>query len=151
MLEEQLQRSRKRSEHVMNLESEIIKYKQKLNDMASERDIDKNRLQELVDENTQLQLAAKNLCSTPINYHSEEECASGDNSLSEQLTNNAQTRALKLELENRRLQQTLDAVKESSFHEYANKQLELEKDKKRLSLKVDQLQENCNRLVEQNK
>lgn len=45
MLEEQLQRSRKRSEHVMNLETEIIKYKQKLNDMASERDADKNRLQ----------------------------------------------------------------------------------------------------------
>ncbi len=45
MLEEQLQRSRKRSELVMDLESEIIKYKQKLNDMASERDADKTRLQ----------------------------------------------------------------------------------------------------------
>ncbi|KAJ6636380.1 Protein Daple [Pseudolycoriella hygida] len=151
MLEEQLQRSRKRSEHVMDLESEIIKYKQKLNDMASERDADKTRLQELVDENTQLQFATKDLCSSTVVYHSEEECTSGDNSLSEQLTNNAQTRALKLELENRRLQQTLDAMKESSFHEYANKHLELEKEKKKLSLKVDQLQENCNRLVSQNK
>lgn len=34
MLEEQLQRSRKRSEQVMTLESEIIRYKQKLNDMS---------------------------------------------------------------------------------------------------------------------
>lgn len=151
MLEEQLQRSRKRSEHVMNLESEIMKYKQKLNDMASERDADKNRLQELFDENTQLQFATKDLCSSTVVDHSEDECTSGDNSLSEQLTNNAQTRALKLELENRRLQQSLDAMKESSFHEYANKHLELEKEKKRLSLKVEQLQDNCNRLVGQNK
>lgn len=37
------------------------------------------------------------------------------------------------------------------FHENANKHLELEKEKKRLSLKVDQLQDNCNRLVGQNK
>lgn len=50
MLEEQLQRSRKRSEHVMDLESEIIKYKQKLNDMASERDADKTRLQGIYDD-----------------------------------------------------------------------------------------------------
>lgn len=117
MLEEQLQRSRKRSEHVMDLETEIIKYKQKLNDMASERDADKTRLQgknkllekhpvlnlfvfiiELVDENTQLQFAAKDLSSSTVLDHSEDECTSGDNSLSEQLTNNAQTRALKLEL-----------------------------------------------------
>lgn len=107
---------------------------------------------ELVDENTQLQFAAKDLCSsTPVYQSEEDNSLSGDNSLSEQLTNNAQTRALKLELENRRLQQSLDALKESSFHEYANKHLELEKEKKRLSLKVEQLQENCNRLVGQNK
>ncbi len=106
----------------------------------------------MVDENTQLQFATKDLCSSTVVYHSEsDECTSGDNSLSEQLTNNAQTRALKLELENRRLQQSLDAIKESSFHEYANKHLELEKEKKRLSMKVDQLQDNCNRLVDQNK
>lgn len=53
---------------------------------------------ELVDENTQLQFATKDLCSSTVAYHSEDECTSGDNSLSEQLTNNAQTRALKLEL-----------------------------------------------------
>jgi hypothetical protein len=61
---------------------------------------------------------------------------SGDNSLSEQLSNNAQARALKLELENRRLLSTIDNLKESSFHESSYKILELEKDKKRLSLKV---------------
>lgn len=94
MLEEQLQRWRKRSEHVMTLESEIIKYKQKLNDMALERDSDRSRLEELIEENTQLQLVAKNL-NTTIDMDksfsdNDDDCNSGDNSLSEQLTNNAQ-------------------------------------------------------------
>lgn len=155
MLEEQLTRSRKRSEQAMILESEIIKYKQKLNDMALERDADKAKLQELLDENTQMQLATKalNKQSDAERLQAEEnelECPSGDNSLSEQLTNNAQTRAIKLELENRRLQQALDAIRESNFHETANKLLELEKDKKMLTLKVDQLQENCIRFTQQN-
>lgn len=154
MVEEQLLRSRKRSDQVMILEAEIIKYKQKLNDMALEMDIDKSKLQELVDENTQLQLAAKGASLPPVAdaglSEDEEDNRSGENSLSEQLTNNAQTRALKLELENRRLNAALEALKESAFKENANKILELEKDKKRLSLKVEQLQENCNRLVSQN-
>ncbi|XP_037940477.1 girdin-like [Teleopsis dalmanni] len=154
MLEDQLQRSRKRSEHVMTLESEIIKYKQKLNDMALERDVDRSKLEELLEENTQLQLVAKNLNTTQEIDKSfsdnEDECNSGDNSLSEQLTNNAQTRALKLELENRRLAAALDQLKESSFHESTNKILELEKDKKKFSLKLDQMQENLQRQIQQN-
>lgn len=153
MLEEQLQRSRKRAEHSMVLETEIIKYKQKLNDMSLERDVDRTKLQELVDENTQLQLATKNLSpSSDDNQNSDldEETTSGDNSLSEQLTNNAQSRVLKLELENRRLMASLDSIKETSFHESSNKILDLEKDKKKLSLKVDQLQDNYNRMLQQN-
>lgn len=94
MLEEQLQRWRKRSEHVMTLETEIIKYKQKLNDMALERDSDRSRLEELIEENTQLQLVARNFNSTfdmdKSFSDNDDECNSGDNSLSEQLTNNAQ-------------------------------------------------------------
>lgn len=93
MLEDQLVRSRKRSEHVMSLESEIIKYKQKMNDMALERDVDKTKLQDLLDENTHLQLATKSFGPTDvekIQFDNDDECASGDNSLSEQLTTNAQ-------------------------------------------------------------
>jgi hypothetical protein len=66
---------------------------------------------------------------------------SGDNSLSEQLSSSARTRVLKLELENRRLLSTIYSLKESSFHESSNRILEHEKDRKKLSLKVDQLQE----------
>lgn len=100
MLEEQLQRWRKRSEHVMSLESEIIKYKQKLNDMALERDSDRSKLEELIEENTQLQLVTKTLNSTldvdKSFSDNDDDCNSGDNSLSEQLTNNAQVCIIKL-------------------------------------------------------
>ncbi|XP_016966294.1 girdin isoform X2 [Drosophila biarmipes] len=154
MLEEQLQRYRKRSEHAISLESEIIKYKQKLNDMALERDVDRSKLEELLEENAQLQLVARNLNSTmdldKSFSENEDDCNSGDNSLSEQLTNNAQTRALKLELENRRLTAALEQLKESSFHESTTKMLELEKEKKKLSLKIEQMQENIQRLTQQN-
>ncbi|XP_050088449.1 girdin [Anopheles aquasalis] len=158
MLEEQLQRSRKRSDQVMTLEAEIIKFKQMLNDMSLERDVDKSKLQDLLEENVQLQLATKNLMAGPDanagnltqSDTDTEDLPSNDNSLSEQLTTNAQTRALKLELENRRLLAALDSLKESSFHENSNKILELEKDKKKLSLRLEQTQENCNRLLQQN-
>lgn len=97
MLEEQLTQSRKRFEQSMTLESEIIKYKQKLNDMALERDADREKLQELLDENTQLQLAMKSLNKMSDieklkNEERENDISVNDNSLSEQLTNNAQVR-----------------------------------------------------------
>lgn len=55
-----------------------------------------------------------------------------------------------MELENRRLQQELDALRETNFQETANKMLELEKEKKMLTLKLEQMQENCNRFTQQN-
>lgn len=59
MLEEQLQRARKRGDHVLELESEIIKYKQQVNDLALEREANHEKLQELFEENAQLQLLTK--------------------------------------------------------------------------------------------
>ncbi|KAI4458598.1 hook protein [Holotrichia oblita] len=89
---------------------------------AEERDAVKEKLQELIDENIQLQQVTKDVLhetNTSLSLDSEaDEPNSGDNSLSEQLTNNAQTRALKLELENRRLLSTIDSLKEQSFHEF---------------------------------
>lgn len=61
---------------------------------------------------------------------------SGDNSLSEQLTSNAQARALRLELENRRLAQTVESLQETAFQQTNETILELEKEKKKLSLLV---------------
>ena len=154
MLEDQLTHALKRADQVITLESEILKYKQKLNDIALERDVDKTKMQELIDENTQLQLTTKNLIagaeqrSKQIDF--EDEIPSGDSSLSEQLSNNAQTRVIKLELENRRLLAALENLKESTFKENSQKILELEKERKMMQLKFDQLQENCDRMNQQN-
>ncbi|KAK1117749.1 hypothetical protein K0M31_015690 [Melipona bicolor] len=153
MLEDQLNSSRKRADKVLELESEIIKYKQLLNDMALERAVDKEKYQELVEENTQLHKltkAAANEAALASSISDSEEPAHADNRLSEQLTNNAQTRALKLELENRRLVTLIDSLKESSFHENSSRVLELEKEKKKLQLKVDSLNDNIERLTQQN-
>lgn len=101
MLEDQLTQSRKRFEQSMSLESDIIKYKQKLNDMALERDADREKLQELLDENTQLQLAMKalNKSSDVEKLKNEDrDVSTGDNSLSEQLTNNAQVSSIRIQI-----------------------------------------------------
>lgn len=73
-----------------------------------------------------------------------------ENRLSEQLTSNAERRALKLELENRRLSTLIDSMKETSFHENSSRVLELEKEKKKLSLKIESLNDNNERLTQQN-
>ncbi|XP_012226030.1 girdin [Linepithema humile] len=152
MLEEQLSSSRSRADKVLELESEIIKHKQLLNDMALERAADKEKYQELVEENTQLHQLTKAAASEAALAGSSdsEEPVHNDNRLSEQLTSNAQARALKLELENRRLNTLIDSLKESSFHENSSRVLELEKEKKKLSLKIESLNDNKERLTQQN-
>lgn len=121
-----------------------------------ERDADQQKIQELIEENNHLQYITKSVLNESNNSNldtdneGESTLESGENSLSEQLTSNAQARALKLELENKRLLSTIDSLKEQSLLESSDKVLELEKEKKRLTLKCEQLQDNCTRLVQQN-
>lgn len=61
---------------------------------------------------------------------------SSDNSLSDQLSSSAQTRILKLELENKKLLSTVETLQDTSFQRNNEKILELEKEKKKLSLMV---------------
>jgi hypothetical protein len=154
MLEAQLARARQRAEHVLQLEAELLASKQSFNEVSLERDAAKEKIQELIEENIQLQQVTKSVLQENSTLSAgdsdHDEGNSGDNSLSEQLTNNAQARALKLELENKKLLSTIDSLKERSFHENANKLLDVEKEKKKLVLKCDQLQENCDKLTQQN-
>lgn len=95
-------------------------------------------------------LSESNNSNLDTDNEGESTLESGENSLSEQLTSNAQARALKLELENKRLLSTIDNLREQSLLESTDKILELEKEKKRLTLKCEQLQDNCNRVMQQN-
>lgn len=61
---------------------------------------------------------------------------SSDNSLSEQLSSSAQTRILRLELENKRLLSTVETLQDNAFHQNNERILELEKQRKKLSLQV---------------
>ncbi|KAG8041958.1 hypothetical protein G9C98_007262 [Cotesia typhae] len=151
MLEDQLNIQKRRAEKAFELESEIIKYKALINDMNLERAAEKEKYQELQEENSQLHKLKKAADDEAARASvSESEESVSDNRLSEQLTSNAQTRALKLELENRRLTALVDSLKENSFHESSSRLLELEKEKKRLSLKIDSLTDNNERLLQQN-
>lgn len=152
MLESQLSRARQRSDQLLLLEEDILNYKQKINDIALERDAAREKIVELTHENYQLQQVAKSALSVEktdsefeVDYSS-----TPDNSISEQLTNDAETRALKLELENRRLLSAIESIKEGKFQESSDKILDLEKDKKKLTLKCEQLQETCERWTKQN-
>lgn len=153
MLEGQLVRARQRTDHVLELEAEVLSCKQKINDISLDQDSAKEKIQELIEENMQLQQVTKSALqesNITASDSEQEETNSGDNSLSEQLTNNAQARALKLELENRKLLSTIDSLKEQDFHETSTKILELDKEKKKLSLRCNQLQDTCDRLTQQN-
>ncbi|RZF40021.1 hypothetical protein LSTR_LSTR002424 [Laodelphax striatellus] len=154
MLEEQLMRSRKRAEHMVQLEADILKYKQTINDLALEREAGQERMQELFEENAQLALLSKSTShqnsTTDSDQLEDTETGSGDNSLSEQLTSNAQARALRLELENRRLASTVESLQEAALHQTNQHILDLEKDKKKLSLQVEDLEENKRKLLQHN-
>lgn len=64
---------------------------------------------------------------------------SKDNSLCEQLSTSAQSHALRLELENKKLTSTIECLQENIRHQNNEIILELEKDKKLLSLQVDNI------------
>ena len=67
--------------------------------------------------------------------------SSGHSSLSDQLSTDAHGRALRLELENQRLQALLETMRETSARQTSESVLELEKENKRLSLKVSRQRE----------
>lgn len=59
MLEEQLTASRARSDKVHELEKENLQLKSKLHDLELDRDTDKKRIEELLEENMVLEIAQK--------------------------------------------------------------------------------------------
>ncbi|XP_071537129.1 uncharacterized protein Girdin isoform X2 [Panulirus ornatus] len=146
MLEEQLASSRRRAEQVLDLENSILQLKQTINQITIERDSDRERLQEVLEENAQLQLSTKNSLSesatlvAQLDQLKSQQPLNGS-SVGSDLIGDAQARVLKLQLEIQRLEADNEQLKHSSLITSADKLLELEKENKRLSLKVNQLQE----------
>ncbi|KAL5009181.1 hypothetical protein ScPMuIL_014762 [Solemya velum] len=133
VLEEQLSVSHKRVETVIELENEVVKYRQQIQDMLVERDSDREKIWALMEENAQLQFEKKSSMNESTNLEQELESArlrleGIGGSLSDQLTETTNSKLLRLELENQRLHQKLDEMKDK-----------LEKENQRLSKKVEKL------------
>lgn len=146
MLEEQLERT---IDQNSNSEKELVRYQKKLNELIIERDCNQKKFQELVDNYNQLQVTLNGFqqnCDLNSNLNDEEIVEINEKSLSEQLSNQAQSRVFKLELENRRLMTLLDSLKEGHVSETSTNVL----DNKKLLLKISELQDNLMKKIKQN-
>ncbi|XP_043277284.1 protein Daple-like isoform X2 [Venturia canescens] len=146
MLEEQSRSSRRNAEKVKELQAQIIGYEKLVNEMSLEQSAQKENLKELLEENGELhrlQKAAANEAAMKagLGEEGEEPAGAADKSLSEQLTNSAQARMLKLELENQRLMAMMDSFEEKCFYATTSPAIRLHREKEinELSMKIHSL------------
>nr|XP_023402272.1 protein Daple isoform X2 [Loxodonta africana] len=151
MLEEQLTAARARSDKVHELEKENLQLKSKLHDLELDRDTDKKRIEELLEENMVLEIAQKQSMNESAHLGWELEQLSKNADLSDasrksfvfELNECASSRILKLEKENQSLQSTIEGLRDASLalEESSLKCGELEKENQQLSKKIKDLEQ----------
>ncbi|KAM5274140.1 protein Daple isoform 2-T2 [Ctenodactylus gundi] len=150
MLEEQLTAARARGDKVHELEKENLQLKSKLHDLELDRDTDKKRIEELLEENMVLEIAQKQSMNESAHLGWELEQLSKNAELSDasrksfvfELNECSSSRILKLEKENQSLQSTVQGLRDASLalEESSLKCGELEKENHQLSKKIEKLQ-----------
>ncbi|XP_040207601.1 girdin isoform X2 [Rana temporaria] len=150
MLEDQLDGSRGRSDKLHELEKENIQFKAKIHDMEMERDIDRKRIEELMEENMSLEMAQKQSMdeSLHLGWELEQLSKTSDlpetpqKSLGHEVNELTSSRLLKLEMENQTLQTTVEELRNAmGSTEGANaKILKMEKENQRLSKKLEKIE-----------
>ncbi|XP_057588655.1 protein Daple isoform X2 [Hippopotamus amphibius kiboko] len=160
MLEEQLTAARARGDKVHELEKENLQLKSKLHDLELDRDTDKKRIEELLEENMVLELAQKQSMNESAHLGWELEQLSKNADLSDasrksfvfELNECASSRILKLEKENQSLQSTIQGLRDASLalEESSLKCGELEKENLQLSKKIEKLQTQLEREKQSN-
>nr|XP_020039823.1 protein Daple [Castor canadensis] len=160
MLEEQLTAARARGDKVHELEKENLQLKSKLHDLELDRDTDKKRIEELLEENMVLELAQKQSMNESAHLGWELEQLSKNADLSDasrksfvfELNECASSRILKLEKENQSLQSTIQGLRDASLalEESSLKCGELEKENHQLSKKIEKLQTQLGREKQSN-
>ncbi|XP_061649674.1 protein Daple isoform X2 [Phyllopteryx taeniolatus] len=150
LLEEQLSVSRGRCEKVHAMEKDNLLLRAKINDLEMERDSERRRLEELVEENMLLEIGQKQSMneSAHLGWELEQLTKNQDNSNSEtrksfvhELNECVSSRVLKLEKENRELQTSIERLKEENHH-LQEKQLhtqELDRENQGLGKKLEHL------------
>uniref|UniRef100_A0A671QQ95 Girdin-like n=1 Tax=Sinocyclocheilus anshuiensis TaxID=1608454 RepID=A0A671QQ95_9TELE len=146
MLEDQLESFRARSDKHHELEKENLQLKNKVHDMEMERDMDRKRLEELLEENLMLAVAQKQSMDESLHLGWELEQLSKttpeltevpQKSLGHEVNELTSSQLLKLEKENQMLLKSVEELKasgESGAH------LRLEKHNQKLSQQLEQLQ-----------
>uniref|UniRef100_A0A8C0Q1E9 Coiled-coil domain containing 88C n=1 Tax=Canis lupus familiaris TaxID=9615 RepID=A0A8C0Q1E9_CANLF len=160
MLEEQLTAARARGDKVHELEKENLQLKSKLHDLELDRDTDKKRIEELLEENMVLEIAQKQSMNESAHLGWELEQLSKNADLSDasrksfvfELNECASSRILKLEKENQSLQSTIQGLRDASLalEESSLKSGELEKENQQLSKKIEKLQTQLEREKQSN-
>uniref|UniRef100_A0A8C1G403 Coiled-coil domain containing 88C n=1 Tax=Cyprinus carpio TaxID=7962 RepID=A0A8C1G403_CYPCA len=146
MLEEQLAAARGRCDKLHELEKENLQLRSKLHDMEIDRDSDKKRLEELLEENMLLEISQKQSMNESAHLGWELEQLAKNNEVNEarksfvfELNETASSRLLKLEKENQCLQSNIQELREASIN-MEEGQLELERENQSLSKKLECLQ-----------
>uniref|UniRef100_A0AAQ5XIE6 HOOK N-terminal domain-containing protein n=1 Tax=Amphiprion ocellaris TaxID=80972 RepID=A0AAQ5XIE6_AMPOC len=151
LLEEQLSASRGRCDKLHTLEKDNLLLRAKIHDLEMERDNERRRLEELVEENMLLEIGQKQSMneSAHLGWELEQLTKNHDNtntetrkSLVHELNECVSSRVLKLEKENRELQASIERLKEEN-HVLQEQQLhtqELDRENQSLSNKLERLQ-----------
>ncbi|XP_048841005.1 protein Daple-like isoform X2 [Brienomyrus brachyistius] len=149
LLEEQLMVARSRCDRLHELEKENLQLRSKLHDMDMDRDMDKKRIEELVEENMLLEISQKRSMneSAHLGWELEQQMKNSDSSQAcksfvLELNESASSQLLKLEKENQGLQGTIQELREAalSMQESQLRALELEKENQGLGKKLERLQ-----------
>ncbi|KAM9381267.1 protein Daple [Phaethornis superciliosus] len=149
LLEEQLTVARARGDKLHELEKENLQLKSKLHDVELDRDTDKKRIEELLEENMILEIAQKQSMNESAHLGWELEQLSKSTDLADtrksfvfELNECASSRILKLEKDNQSLQNTIQELRDASLasRESSLKFVELEKENQQLSKKIEKLQ-----------
>ncbi|XP_078145481.1 protein Daple [Centroberyx gerrardi] len=149
LLEEQLSASRGRCDKLHTLEKDNLLLRAKIHDLEMERDSERRRLEELVEENMLLEIGQKQSMneSAHLGWELEQLSKNHDNtetrkSLVHELNECVSSRVLKLEKENRELQSSIERLREEK-HLLQEQQLhtqELDRENQGLSTKLERLQ-----------
>ncbi|XP_065446843.1 girdin isoform X2 [Chrysemys picta bellii] len=150
MLEDQLEGTRARSDKLHELEKENLQLKAKLHDMEMERDMDRKKIEELMEENMTLELAQKQSMDESLHLGWELEQMNRTTELSEvprkslghEVNELTSSRLLKLEMENQSLLKMVEELQNAmgSVEGSNSKILKMEKENQRLSKKLEGLE-----------
>ncbi|XP_059907754.1 protein Daple isoform X3 [Gadus macrocephalus] len=149
LLEDQLSASRGRCEKLHAVEKDNLLLRAKIHDVEMERDSERRRLEELVEENMLLEIGQKQSMneSAHLGWELEQLAKNHDNtetrkSLIHELNEGVSSRLLKLEKENRELQDSIEKLREekNQLQEQLLSTQELERENQGLGKKLESLQ-----------